>query len=113
MRRKIRGLYVLLKEQGDDQYRVVYVGRSCGETGGIHGRIGRHTRSKSKNSNPQLKWTHFSFYEVWDNITEAEICELEGLLRHVYRKDREVNVLNRQRSHKPFYKIRMNNLRKW
>ncbi|GAF97179.1 unnamed protein product, partial [marine sediment metagenome] len=32
-------------------------------------------------------WTHFSIFEVWENITENEIKELEGLFRQIYRKD--------------------------
>ena len=34
---------------------------------------------------------------VWDNIREEEILELEGLFRHIYRKDARANKLNKQR----------------
>jgi len=46
------------------------------------------------------EWTHFSIFEVWDNITQDEVAELEGLFRHIYRKDTKANALNEQRGFK-------------
>jgi hypothetical protein len=45
-------------------------------------------------------WTHFSVFEVWDNIRMEEIKELEGLFRHIYKEDTRANKLNRQRGYK-------------
>ncbi len=38
--------------------------------------------------------------KVWDNITEAEVTELEGLFRQIYSRDSSANMLNRQKSFK-------------
>ena len=50
---------------------------------------------------------------MWDNIREDEVVELEGLFRHIYRKDITANRLNVQRSYKPLAKVRDNNVSKW
>ena len=67
---------------------------------GAHSRLNAHRRSERKKD----KWTHFSLFEVWDNITEAEVAELEGLFRHIYRRDTRANPLNAQ---KGFKKLKM------
>ena len=92
---KTRGLYALLNKQGED-FEVVYIGMARGTKAGIRSRLLSHKKSKRKSD----LWTHFSVYEVWDNITEAEIAELEGLFRHIYRKDAKANRINTQRSFK-------------
>lgn len=99
---KTRGIYVLLNKRGKDDFNVVYVGMAGGDETGIRGRLRAHARSKKKKE----RWTHFSAFKVRPNVTEAEVEELEGLIRHVYRKDRQVNVLNRQRRFKPLSKVR-------
>jgi hypothetical protein len=76
---------------------------------GIAGRLRSHARSERKKE----LWTHFSVFEVWDNITETEVAELEGLFRHIYRKDTRANRVNRQRSFKKLRTVRENQLRKW
>jgi len=58
-------------------------------------------------------WTHFSIYEVWDNIREEEIRELEGIFRHIYRLNSRANRLNKQRTFKKLKKIQDNNLKNW
>jgi hypothetical protein len=52
-------------------------------------------------------WTHFSMYAVWPNVTEAEIAELEGLFREIYRKDKRANALNRQRRCRQLQNVRI------
>jgi hypothetical protein len=76
-------------------------------TSGIRGRLDSHKRSKGD------LWTHFSAFEVWDNIRDEEIVELEGLFRHFYRKDTSANKLNVQRRFKKLSKVRQNNLSTW
>lgn len=83
-----RGLYVLLRRRPRlsrastrDKFDVVYIGMARGIKGGIKSRLRSHRRKKAD------LWSHFSVYEVWDNITEAEVEELEGLFRHIYRRD--------------------------
>jgi hypothetical protein len=62
----------------------------------------RHKRSKKKGD----LGSHFSVYEVWDNITEAEISELEGLFRHIYRHDAKADRINVHRTFKKLAKVR-------
>jgi hypothetical protein len=68
----------------------------AGRRGGIRGRLTSHVKSKRKGK----RWTHFSAFEVWDNIRQEEVAELEGLFRHIYRKDPDANRLNIQRGFK-------------
>jgi hypothetical protein len=69
-------------------------------TGGIRSRLRRHKRSKT------ALWTHFSVFEVWPNIRDEEVSELEGLFRHLYRYDAAANKLNKQRGFKPIRTVR-------
>jgi hypothetical protein len=104
---KRRGLYVLYLKHRDkkkDKYDVVYIGLA---TSGIRGRLESHERTKGH------LWTHFSAFEVWDNIRDDEIVELEGLFRHFYRKDTIANRLNVQRSFKRLSRVRHNDLKTW
>lgn len=96
-----RGLYVLFKYRPRlDKYDVVYIGMAGGERkAGIQGRLRSHLRKKAN------QWTHFSAFEVWDNIREDEVRELEGIFRHIYRKDTRANRLNLQRSFKKLTKV--------
>ena len=71
---------------------------------GIRGRLRSHRESKKG------KWTHFSIFEVWENITEAEVEELEGLFRHIYRKDTKANRLNEQKSFKKLDRVAVKRL---
>jgi hypothetical protein len=81
-------------------YDVVYIGMACGRSG-IKSRLRSHRRSKKKGA----LWTHFSAFEVWPNIREEEIAELEGLFRQIYRKDTRANTINQQRSFKKLRKV--------
>jgi hypothetical protein len=91
-----RGIYALLNSTRRDEFDVVYVGMAAGKTSGMYARFQSHLKSK------RLRWTHFTVFEVHDNITRDEIAELEGLFRHMYRKDSRANKYNRQLCHKPF-----------
>lgn len=99
----IRGFYVLYnhrrRRSSDDNFDVVYVGMAQNS---IKNRLRGHANSLSKWG----KWTHFSMFEVWDNISSKEIAELEGLFRHLYRWDSKANSLNVQRSYKPLGRLR-------
>lgn len=104
---KRRGLYVLYRfkrEQGKAWYDVVYVGMT---TSGIKGRLRSHRKTKGES------WTHFSAFEVWDNIRDDEIVELEGLIRHFYRKDTKANMLNVQKKYRMLSGVRSRNLDEW
>jgi len=111
-----RGIYALYKSRRDDanpsrgtkRFDLVYVGMAAsGRRGGIRSRLLSHRRRKED------LWTHFSAFQVWDNIRDEEVKELEGLFRHLYRKDTKANRLNVQRGFKKMRQIRQNNLRLW
>lgn len=98
--RGMRGIYALYrKAQGS--YEMVYIGMSGRDANGrIKSRLIQHKKRKVE------AWTHFSYYEVWDNITELEIRELEGLFRQLYRFSPGANSLNRQVTYKPLLAVR-------
>ena len=114
---RTRGIYVLFKhrrkkdENGifKDIYDVVYVGMARGLKSGIAGRLLIHQRHPDKGE----QWSHFSAFEVWDNIREDEIAELEGLFRHIYRFDSRANKLNIQKSYSPLIRIRRQSKKNW
>jgi hypothetical protein len=53
--------------------------------------IGRRLRSHDKN---KPKWTHYSFFEVHDNVSREEILELESLFLRIFRNDSRVKLAN-------------------
>jgi hypothetical protein len=103
---RVRGLYVLYKANGRHM-DVVYVGMARGDKTGVRGRLLVHKRKKAK------LWSHFSVYEVWDNITKEQVEELEGLFRHLYRHDAAANRLNVQKSYRPLNAIRRRSAAQW
>jgi hypothetical protein len=102
--RGVRGIYALLcnSPKNSKTYNVVYIGMANGSRG-IRSRLDSHARSKRKRD----KWTHFSFFEVWPNITESEIQELEGLCREIYRKDARTNSLAHQKGYKKLKDVKV------
>ena len=100
--RNLRGIYVLYRRekargnQKRDHYNVVYVGMA--RQGGIRPRLRSHSKRK------KAKWTHFSIFEVWPNISDGEIAELEGLFRHLFRYDAIASGLNKQRGYRALRK---------
>lgn len=107
--RRLRGIYVLYNQRPRaNKFDVVYVGMaSAGRRSGIKGRLTTHSQKKGS------LWTHFSLYEVWDNIRDEEVRELEGLFRHIYRKDSQASKLNIQRGFKKLRQIRENDPSLW
>ena len=119
----LRGIYVLYQvlyerhltgrhkkkktKKKTEKYSVVYVGMTA--RGGIRGRLLSHKRSKKKGK----LWSHFSAFQVWDNIRNEEIVELEGLFRCIYRKDPEANALNAQKKFRRVERVRENDLGEW
>ncbi|KAA1258944.1 hypothetical protein LF1_14680 [Rubripirellula obstinata] len=98
----LRGIYVLY-----DDNEVVYVGMTTGGRGGIRARLKRHRAKKAD------LWTHCSIFEVWDNIRDEEIVELEGLFRHIYRHDSVANKLNAQRGFKLMKSVTNSDIADW
>src|SRR5260370_42504147 len=70
-----RGFYVLYKKRikgVEEKFDVVYIGVAGLGTGvrrGIKGRLKRHDDRKKG-------WTHYSFFEVHDNVPREDIREL-------------------------------------
>jgi len=98
----IRGIYVLYKEEpqsgSKSKMDVVYVGMARGDSSGVKGRLKKHVKTKAD-------WTHCSVFEVWDNIYPQQIEELEGLFRHLYRRDSIANKLNKQKAYAPLERL--------
>lgn len=107
--RGTRGIYVLYKQRGpksasSHHYDFVYVGMA---SRGVVARLQQHLKYKRK------YWTHFSVFEVWDNISDAEIAELEGLFRHLYRFDSKANSLNKQKAYSKLVQVRKRSEKEW
>jgi hypothetical protein len=75
--------------------------------GGVRSRLMRHREKKAR------LWTHASVYEVWDNVRDDEVRELEGLFRHIYRDDARANTLNVQRGFKKLRQVRDDRIEEW
>lgn len=104
----VRGIYVLYQyRRRNDSYNVVYVGMAAKENAGVKARIKRHLVTKHG------EWTHFSVFQVWDNVSEQEVAELEGLFRHIYRWDARANKLNKMRSFRKLNQIRKSWFDEW
>ena len=100
---RMRGIYVLYNEvrprgTKKSMMDVVYVGMARGNHAGAKGRLKSHDSTKAD-------WTHCSVFEVWDNIYPQQIEELEGLFRHLYRRDAVANKLNKQKSYAPLDRL--------
>jgi hypothetical protein len=107
VRRGTRGLYILYNYRPRRKsYEVVYVGLS---KTGVRSRLRAHCKSERKRD----LWTHFSVFEVWDNISDAQVAELEGLFRHIYRKDARANRLCVQRRFNRLGQVRQDKLADW
>jgi len=91
------------------KFDVVYIGMARRGAGGVRSRLLKLRRSKKKG--PQ--WSHFSVYSVWPRIPDAEIAELEGLFRHIDRRDTRANKLARQKTFGLLRATHKNDFRKW
>jgi len=91
-----RGIYVLYRAGAGHgkkkKFEVFYIGVggvSKNASSGVGGRIKHHAKTKSK-------WTHYSFFEVHDNISREEILELEALFLRIFRHDPRIKLANVQ-----------------
>jgi hypothetical protein len=103
--KRVRGIYALHfyhKKFKKKKYDVVYIGMASGKAG-IRSRLAAHAGSKRKGK----EWSHFSIFEVWPNIAEDDISELEGLFREIFRKDTNANHLARQKRYVKLQKVRV------
>lgn len=99
-----RGVYVLYKQKRKE-FNVFYIGVAGVKKNpkkGIGSRLSQHARDPKK----QGRWTHYSAFEVHDNITTDDILELEGLLLRIFRYDPRIKLDNRQGGSKKFDRVR-------
>lgn len=103
MSKGTRGVYALYRRTGTaDEYQVGYLGiAGVGKDGGggIRGRLKTHHRKKSG-------WTHYSAFEVHDNVTREAIREFEALLLGIFRHDGRMELANKQKGSKKLYELR-------
>lgn len=103
-----RGVYALYQyNKRRDTYDVVYIGMARGDKTGIRGRLNKHSERK------RGLWTHYSAYEVWDNVSEVEVEELEGLFHHMFRYDSKANRLNKQKGYKKLARLSRKTSKQW
>jgi len=103
---KTRGIYVLFQQRQADVYDVMYVGM----TGtGVHGRLQSHLQSETKTK----FCSHFSVFEVHGHVTDDQIEELEGFVRHIFRKDSNANLLARQLGYEKLREVRKRDWDEW
>jgi len=107
-----RGIYVLYKEHGSQAvdgrkgtiFDVVYIGVAGVAKEPARG-IGGRLRDQDK-SRKEKDWTHYSFFEVHDNVSREEILELESFLLAIFRHDPRIQLANKQRSSKRLWQLR-------
>lgn len=100
--RNTRGVYVLYREKRGS-FEVSYIGVAglkLGGNGGVRGRLRGHRRHKKN-------WTHFSVFEVHENVTREDIRELEVLLLGIFRDDHRIGLLNVQLGSSSLRKVRV------
>src|SRR5436305_14317502 len=79
--------------------------RKARKAAAIRSRIRTHVRRKRG-------WTHFSFFEVHDNISAEEIRELEALLLQIFRHDSRIGLTSVEKGYHKFYEARKGKRRK-
>jgi hypothetical protein len=105
---RTRGLYILYRKKRPKAYEVVYIGvAGLGHGGGgVRSRLRRHRGATTKKTKKRKNWTHYSFFEVHDNITRQEIKELEAMVLAIFRDDPRVKLANRQKGSKALRRLR-------
>lgn len=104
--RQTRGVYVLYRNRSANRHEVVYIGvAGLGVTGG------GGVRSRLKSHNQKIRnWTHYSIFEVHDNVTREEIREFEALLLGIFRHDPRIKLTNKQKGSKKLRQLRRHGL---
>jgi hypothetical protein len=108
-----RGIYILYKDTGERAangkqkiFHVVYIGVAGvakEAKRGIRGRLRQHAKAKSSHG---TAWTHYSFFEVHDNVSREEILELESFLLAIFRHDPRIELANKQKSSYRLWQLR-------
>jgi hypothetical protein len=96
-----RGFYVLYENhKAGNEYEVRYIG-----IGGLGGKSAIASRIKSHHRR-KPDWTHFSYFEVHDNISAGEIREMEQLLLAIFADDSRIRLTNIQKGSRNFREAR-------
>ena len=98
-----RGFYMLYEKGRGEQYEVKYIGIAGTKQGKKKAAIASRMKAHAKH---KRGWTHFSFFEVHDNISGEEIRELETLLLQIFRHDARIGLTNVQKGSRKFYEAR-------
>jgi hypothetical protein len=100
-----RGVYVLHRKKSAANQKKVFevfyigvAGVAKKATSGIQSRLRSHDKTKED-------WTHFSFYEVHDNVSGEQIRELEDLFLRIFRHDPRVKLDNKQHGSKALWHL--------
>lgn len=108
-----RGIYILYKQEGAGRadsrkrkkiFKVIYIGVAGvakEPKSGIGGRLRQHDKSWGAG-----EWTHYSFFEVHDNVSREEILELENFLLAIFRHDPRIELANKQKSSEQLGQLR-------
>jgi hypothetical protein len=101
-----RGVYVLYNRRAPTEYEVVYIGvAGIGPNGGggMLGRLRSHDRTKGG-------WSHFSTFEVHDNVHREDVLELEALLLGIFQHDGRIQIKNKQNGSRKLEELRRKTL---
>ena len=102
-----RGVYVLYKDKSHGakkKFEVFYIGVggvAKDANSGVGARLRTHEEQKDG-------WTHYSFFEVHDNVTREEILEVEQLFLRIFRHDDRIELDNVQLGSKIFKRLSRN-----
>jgi hypothetical protein len=99
-----RGVYVLYKDKSrgkKKKFEVFYIGVggiAKDATSGVGRRIRNHRENKQR-------WTHYSLFEVHDNVSREEILEIEQLFLRMFRHDNRIKLDNIQHGSAVFKRL--------
>jgi hypothetical protein len=98
-----RGVYVLYQKEAS-HYKVSYIGVGglrVNAQSAVASRLRSHVKHKEG-------WSHYSVFEVHDNVTHDEIRELEALLLGIFRHDHRIKLTNTRLGSKKLGQTRVN-----
>lgn len=100
-----RGVYVLYHKERPQKGKKVFEVRYIGVAGvagnprtGIHARLKSHVQKRKD-------WTHYSVFEVHDNVSREEVLEFEGILLRIFRHDPRIELENLQKGLKRLLEV--------
>lgn len=95
-----KGIFVLYRHIENDLMELVYIGAGMGDQDGLKGQLQMHRNLQHH------AWTHFSIFQVWENIPKKQMKELAGFFRHVYRNTGYAKSVMETHEYKPLTRIK-------